>query len=178
MPRKHTLCASILSWHASSPLLTMHSSRTVLVSGQAQQILHLGFTSSAATAGAEASGILFAVAVVVAARAPVRGGDLGRVAIASVGRDSYRGAGVKGRLVTVDDVGAGPPPCVRSLTKSSAAGATGSSHTLCATGSSGERTWREKCRADPPKARSRAHRHPHRHTGAGAIGTAGRGGRH
>ena len=64
MPRKHTLCASILSWHASSPLLTMHSSRTVLVSGQAQQILHVGFTSpTGAAAGAEASGIVVAAAV-------------------------------------------------------------------------------------------------------------------
>lgn len=41
--RRHALCASILSAHASSPLWIMHSSLTFLVSGQAQQMRHVGF---------------------------------------------------------------------------------------------------------------------------------------
>lgn len=36
--RKHTLCASIISAHLSSPFVTTHSSRIFLVSGQLQQI--------------------------------------------------------------------------------------------------------------------------------------------
>lgn len=43
---KHTLCASIIALQASSPSRTTHSSRSLRVSGHAQQILHVGFFSS------------------------------------------------------------------------------------------------------------------------------------
>ena len=62
--RRHTLCASISSAQASSPCLTMHSSRTVRVAGQAQQILHVGFFSSVGAeelVGCSASGIVDSV---------------------------------------------------------------------------------------------------------------------
>ena len=48
--RRHCLCASMLAAHSSSPFMTMHSSRTLRVSGQAQQILHVGFFSASGAA--------------------------------------------------------------------------------------------------------------------------------
>lgn len=44
--RRHRLCASINSLHASSPLSTIHSSRAFFDSGQAQQIFFFGFCSA------------------------------------------------------------------------------------------------------------------------------------
>lgn len=56
--RRHALCFSISSPHASSPLLTIQSSRTLRVSGHAQQILHVGFFSPAASACTGAATLL------------------------------------------------------------------------------------------------------------------------
>lgn len=44
--RRHTLCASTSAAQASSPFITMHSSRACLVSGQAQQIFFFGLVWS------------------------------------------------------------------------------------------------------------------------------------
>jgi hypothetical protein len=58
----HTLCASIASLQAlSSPKLSMHSSRSFLVSGHAQHGFNLGFSSTF-----DAATLSFVVAVVAA----------------------------------------------------------------------------------------------------------------
>jgi hypothetical protein len=44
--RRHALCASIMSAHASSPFRVTHSSRGARVSGHAQQMRQVGFFSS------------------------------------------------------------------------------------------------------------------------------------
>ena len=46
--------------HFSSPFCTIHSSRTLRVSGQAQQILHDGFFSSGAAASKGVAVTVFA----------------------------------------------------------------------------------------------------------------------
>ena len=71
--RRHALCASILSAHASSPFSITHSSRGLRVSGHAQQIRQVGFFGSAVLALLSAA-LLFAAAFgsVIAAAALTR----------------------------------------------------------------------------------------------------------